>query len=158
MLSYGLLSSIKNSSISLKQSSKLLLSSLTKRYHNNVIQTVASHKIPLPFMKYYSKATFGILASSLVLACSITQSDELPNNTDTSKAIESTLPPTSTATTITTTTTNIDPLHDTAMFPPIQPYHKGMLQVSDIHSIAYSVYGNPVGKPVLGINNFIFIS
>ena len=154
MLSYGLLPSIKNSCMS--QKSNKLLSSLTRRYHNNVIQIVASHKIP--FMKYYSKATLGVLASSLVLACSITQSDELPNNTVTSNLIESTLPPpTSTATTITTiTTTNVDPLQDTAMFPPIQPYHKGMLQVSDVHSIAFSVYGNPVGKPVLGINNFTF--
>lgn len=40
----------------------------------------------------------------------------------------------------------------TAYFPPIQPYEKGMLKVSDIHTIAYSVYGNPNGKPVLVVH------
>jgi proline iminopeptidase len=35
------------------------------------------------------------------------------------------------------------------MYPPIEPYHSGMLQVSDLHSIYYEVSGNPNGKPVV---------
>ena len=35
------------------------------------------------------------------------------------------------------------------MYPPIEPYHSGMLQVSDLHSIYYEVSGNPKGKPVV---------
>eukprot|EP00596_Hydrurales_sp_CCMP1899_P010618 CAMPEP_0119036206 /NCGR_PEP_ID=MMETSP1177-20130426/3739_1 /TAXON_ID=2985 /ORGANISM="Ochromonas sp, Strain CCMP1899" /LENGTH=317 /DNA_ID=CAMNT_0006995663 /DNA_START=309 /DNA_END=1262 /DNA_ORIENTATION=+ len=38
------------------------------------------------------------------------------------------------------------------MYPPIQPYDKGMLKVSGIHTIAYSLYGNPTGKPVLFVH------
>lgn len=45
-----------------------------------------------------------------------------------------------------------DKFANTAFFPPIQPYEKGMLKVSDIHTIAYSVYGNPKGKPVLVVH------
>jgi hypothetical protein len=45
-----------------------------------------------------------------------------------------------------------DKFAHTAMYPPIQPYEKGMLKVSDIHTIAYSVYGNPKGKPVLVVH------
>lgn len=45
-----------------------------------------------------------------------------------------------------------DKFANTAMYPPIQPYEKGMLKVSDIHTIAYSVYGNPKGKPVLVVH------
>lgn len=37
-------------------------------------------------------------------------------------------------------------------YPPIKPYETGMLAVSDLHSIAYSVYGNPKGKPVLVVH------
>lgn len=47
---------------------------------------------------------------------------------------------------------NKDKFAHTAFFPPIQPYEKGMLKVSDIHTIAYSVYGNPNGKPVLVVH------
>jgi hypothetical protein len=39
----------------------------------------------------------------------------------------------------------VDKLAKTAMYPPIQPYDKGMLKVSGIHTIAYSLYGNPTG-------------
>ena len=45
-----------------------------------------------------------------------------------------------------------DKFANTAMFPPIQPYEKGTLKVSDVHTIAYSVYGNPQGKPVLVVH------
>lgn len=45
-----------------------------------------------------------------------------------------------------------DKFTGTAMFPPIKPYEKGMLKVSDIHTIAYSCYGNPKGKPVLFVH------
>ncbi|MGD2108698.1 MAG: alpha/beta fold hydrolase, partial [Phycisphaerae bacterium] len=34
------------------------------------------------------------------------------------------------------------------LFPVAPPLEQGILQVSDIHSIAYSVYGNRAGKPV----------
>ena len=40
----------------------------------------------------------------------------------------------------------------TALYPPIQPFNKGTLKVSDIHTIAYSQYGNPHGKPVLFVH------
>jgi len=42
-----------------------------------------------------------------------------------------------------------DKFANTAFYPPISPFKKGLLKVSDVHSIAYSVYGNPDGKPVL---------
>lgn len=38
-----------------------------------------------------------------------------------------------------------DKFSNTKLYPPIQAYSKGMLRVSDIHSIAYSEYGNPKG-------------
>lgn len=31
------------------------------------------------------------------------------------------------------------------MFPPITAYEVGLLKVSDIHTIAYTLYGNPTG-------------
>ena len=31
------------------------------------------------------------------------------------------------------------------MFPPIKAYKEGMLEVSPVHTIAYSLYGNPAG-------------
>lgn len=34
------------------------------------------------------------------------------------------------------------------LFPVIQPFDTGRLQVSDLHTIAYSLCGNPRGKPV----------
>lgn len=39
----------------------------------------------------------------------------------------------------------VDDLAGTAMFPPIVAYEVGSLKVSDIHTIAYSLYGNPSG-------------
>lgn len=38
------------------------------------------------------------------------------------------------------------------MFPQTLPYSRGVLKVSDIHTIAYSCYGNPKGKPVLFVH------
>jgi len=46
----------------------------------------------------------------------------------------------------------VDKFANTAMYPPIAPYEKGMLKVSNVHTIAYSVYGNPKGKPVLVVH------
>lgn len=43
--------------------------------------------------------------------------------------------------------TAADKFDGTDMYPPISHYFKGMLKVSDVHSIAYSLYGNPNGKP-----------
>ncbi|KAJ3019589.1 UNVERIFIED_CONTAM: hypothetical protein HDU68_010601 [Siphonaria sp. JEL0065] len=44
-------------------------------------------------------------------------------------------------------------LHDhygpTALYPPIEAYNKGFLNVSDIHSIYYEESGNPKGLPVV---------
>jgi hypothetical protein len=45
-----------------------------------------------------------------------------------------------------------DSLAGLGLYPIIQPYDKGFLKVSDIHTIAYSQYGNPAGKPVLFIH------
>ncbi len=45
-----------------------------------------------------------------------------------------------------------DKFADTKLYPPIEPFEKGLLKVSDIHSIAYSVYGNKDGKPVLFVH------
>ncbi len=36
-----------------------------------------------------------------------------------------------------------------SLYPPIEPYHTGMLQVSDLHQIYYEQSGNPDGKPVV---------
>jgi proline iminopeptidase len=35
------------------------------------------------------------------------------------------------------------------LYPPIEPYQSGMLQVSELHSIYYEECGNPDGKPVV---------
>lgn len=35
------------------------------------------------------------------------------------------------------------------LYPPIEPYHEGKLQVSDLHIIHYEESGNPQGKPVI---------
>ena len=40
----------------------------------------------------------------------------------------------------------------TAFYPPIRPIQEGNLKVSDLHTIAYSIYGNPNGKPVLFVH------
>jgi hypothetical protein len=45
-----------------------------------------------------------------------------------------------------------DAFANTALFPPIKPFDKGFLKVGDVHTIAYSQYGNPTGKPVLFIH------
>jgi proline iminopeptidase len=45
-----------------------------------------------------------------------------------------------------------DPFAGTKLYPPIKPYESGMMRVSDIHSIAYTLYGNPEGKPVLFVH------
>jgi hypothetical protein len=39
-----------------------------------------------------------------------------------------------------------------SLFPEIKPYYEGSIKVSDIHTVAYSLYGNPKGKPVLFIH------
>lgn len=39
-----------------------------------------------------------------------------------------------------------DKFKHTKLYPPIEAHYKGMLRVSDIHSIAYSEYGNPNGN------------
>jgi proline iminopeptidase len=36
-----------------------------------------------------------------------------------------------------------------SLYPPIQPYQTGQLQVSDLHRIYYEQSGNPEGKPVV---------
>lgn len=35
------------------------------------------------------------------------------------------------------------------LYPPIEPYNKGMLQVSNLHRISYEESGNPEGKAVV---------
>jgi len=45
-----------------------------------------------------------------------------------------------------------DKFAKTALYPPLQPYFKGSLKVSDVHTIAYSLYGNPKGKPVVFVH------
>ena len=47
---------------------------------------------------------------------------------------------------------NSDKFAGTAMYPPITAYDKGFLKVDKTHTIAYSQYGNPVGKPVLFVH------
>ena len=37
-------------------------------------------------------------------------------------------------------------------YPKIDAYEKGTLKVSEIHTVAYSLYGNPKGKPVLFVH------
>ena len=34
-------------------------------------------------------------------------------------------------------------------YPPIEPYHSGMLRVSPVHEIYYEQSGNPRGKPAV---------
>ena len=46
----------------------------------------------------------------------------------------------------------VDKFAGTAFYPPIQPYFSGTLQVSSKHTIAYSIFGNPEGKPVLFVH------
>ena len=41
---------------------------------------------------------------------------------------------------------------DTALYPPTKPIQTGKIKVSDIHTLAFTVYGNPNGKPVLFVH------
>lgn len=41
---------------------------------------------------------------------------------------------------------------DTALYKPTKPIQTGKVKVSDIHTIAFTVYGNPQGKPVLFVH------
>lgn len=45
-----------------------------------------------------------------------------------------------------------DKFEGTAFYPPIEPFFKGLLPVSTKHTISYSLYGNPNGKPVLFVH------
>lgn len=45
-----------------------------------------------------------------------------------------------------------DKFNNTAFYPLAEPYEEGLLKVSEIHTIAYSIYGNPNGKPVLFVH------
>lgn len=38
---------------------------------------------------------------------------------------------------------------ETPFFPEIEPYHSGMLRVSDLHTLYYEECGNPTGRPVV---------
>jgi proline iminopeptidase len=40
----------------------------------------------------------------------------------------------------------------TAFYPPIKPFKSASLKVSPIHTIAYFLFGNPKGKPVLFVH------
>lgn len=39
-----------------------------------------------------------------------------------------------------------------ALYPPIQPYRRGRLKVSELHDVYYEECGNPKGKPVLFVH------
>lgn len=41
-----------------------------------------------------------------------------------------------------------NPVNETKLWPPIEPFQSGFLKVSDIHEIYYELSGNPEGKPV----------
>lgn len=45
-----------------------------------------------------------------------------------------------------------DPWAHTALYPQVAAHRSGSLQVSDLHSISYEVYGNPEGKPALFVH------
>lgn len=47
---------------------------------------------------------------------------------------------------------NTDKFFGTSMYPAPPLLEEGMLQVSDRHSIYYSVHGNPNGKPALFVH------
>ena len=38
--------------------------------------------------------------------------------------------------------------HDQVLWPEIEPYETGYLQVSELHQIYYELSGNPQGEPV----------
>jgi proline iminopeptidase len=39
-----------------------------------------------------------------------------------------------------------------SLYPEIEPYRTGMLQVSELHEIYFEESGNPQGKPVVFIH------
>ena len=41
---------------------------------------------------------------------------------------------------------------DVELYPVVEPYQEGYLQVTDLHEIYYAQFGNPQGKPVLVIH------
>lgn len=43
-------------------------------------------------------------------------------------------------------------MQENPLYPPIQPYHQGHLQVSEVHSIYYEECGNPHGLPVVFVH------
>jgi hypothetical protein len=45
-----------------------------------------------------------------------------------------------------------DRFASTSLYPILEPFDKNTLKVSDIHTISYTQYGNPHGKPVLFIH------
>lgn len=45
-----------------------------------------------------------------------------------------------------------DKFANSKFYPPIASYEQGTIKVSDIHTVAYSMYGNPKGKPVLVVH------
>jgi proline iminopeptidase len=45
-----------------------------------------------------------------------------------------------------------DEYANTKLYPPIKPLKNYRIKVSDLHTIAYSTYGNPNGKPVLFVH------
>lgn len=45
-----------------------------------------------------------------------------------------------------------DPFRDTALYPPIKPLKEYKMKVSKLHTVAYTTYGNPNGKPVVSIH------
>jgi len=47
---------------------------------------------------------------------------------------------------------NRDHYKGTAFYPPIKPFKSASLKVSPIHTIAYFLFGNPKGKPVLFVH------
>lgn len=45
-----------------------------------------------------------------------------------------------------------DPYYNTALYPPINPLNTYYIKVSEIHTVYYSTFGNPLGIPVLFIH------
>jgi len=46
----------------------------------------------------------------------------------------------------------IDKFARTKLFPPLAPYDKQYIKVSDIHTVHFTQYGNPKGKPVIFVH------
>jgi hypothetical protein len=44
------------------------------------------------------------------------------------------------------------PTADDFLYPPIEPFNSGRLQVSDVHSLYFEECGNPLGKPVIMVH------